>query len=173
MPTFERSSLSQKLTTMCLLSAASALLVAYAAFATATVTEHRRNETAELSALAQVLARSSQDALQFNDRKLAAQILSAAQERPALAAAVLYDRKGRPFAAWRAGRQRAASSSTACPSSARDALADATRSRQPALAAQHARLPPGGAGAGGQAAGAVMVEADQRRCGCAWRARSA
>ncbi|MGB9109298.1 MAG: hypothetical protein WCC39_11490, partial [Telluria sp.] len=75
MPTFARSSLSQKLTIMCLLSAASALLVAYAAFATATVAEHRRHEAAELGALAQVLARSSQDALQFNDRKLAGQIL--------------------------------------------------------------------------------------------------
>ena len=91
MPIFERSSLSQKLTTMCLLSAASALVVAYYAFVTTSVTAHRRNEAAELSALAQVLARSSLDALQFNDRKLAAQILSAAQERPALVAAVLYD----------------------------------------------------------------------------------
>ncbi|MGO4479647.1 response regulator [Massilia sp. 2TAF26] len=160
MPTFERSSLSQKLTTMCLLSAGCALLVAYAAFATTTVTEHRRNEAAELSALAQVLARSSQDALQFNDRKLAAQILSAAQERPALEAAVLYDRNGRPFASWRADGSRGAQLDS-LPELGRDALEEATRAAsRPWLPSMrvYRQVP---AGPGGEAAGAVMVEADQ------------
>jgi signal transduction histidine kinase/DNA-binding response OmpR family regulator/HPt (histidine-containing phosphotransfer) domain-containing protein len=161
MPTFARSSLSQKLTIMCLLSAASALLVAYAAFATATVAEHRRHETAELGALAQVLARSSQDALQFNDRKLADQILAAAQERPGLLTAVLYDRKGRPFAAWRAQGSESVHLDS-LPDLGQDALTEATRAagrpwlpsmriyRQVAL------------GAGSQPFGAIMLEGDQR-----------
>jgi two-component system sensor histidine kinase/response regulator len=161
MPTFARSSLSQKLTIMCLLPAASALLVAYAAFATATVAEHRRHETAELGALAQVLARSSQDALQFNDRKLAGQILAAASARPALQAAVLYDRKGRPFAAWRAEGSESAHLDS-LPDLSQEALTAATQAagrpwlpsmriyRQVAL------------DAGSQPFGAIMVEGDQR-----------
>jgi signal transduction histidine kinase/CheY-like chemotaxis protein/HPt (histidine-containing phosphotransfer) domain-containing protein len=161
MPIFERSSLSQKLTTMCLLSAASALVVAYFAFVTTSVTEHRRNEAAELSALAQVLARSSQDALQFNDRKLAAQILSAAQERPALVAAVLYDAKGRPFAAWRAEGADSAQLSI-LPELGKDALEEATRAAsrpwQPSMRVYRQVAP----GASGEPQGAVMVEADQR-----------
>jgi signal transduction histidine kinase/CheY-like chemotaxis protein/HPt (histidine-containing phosphotransfer) domain-containing protein len=161
MPTFARSSLSQKLTIMCLLSAASALLVAYAAFATATVAEHRRHETAELGALAQVLARSSQDALQFNDRKLADQILAAASARPALLAAVLYDRKGRPFAAWRAQGSESIQLDS-LPDLGPDALAAAT------LAASRPWLPSMriyrqvALDAGSQPFGAIMVEADQR-----------
>jgi signal transduction histidine kinase/DNA-binding response OmpR family regulator/HPt (histidine-containing phosphotransfer) domain-containing protein len=161
MPIFERSSLSQKLTTMCLLSAASALVVAYFAFVTTSVTEHRRNEAAELSALAQVLARSSQDALQFNDRKLAAQILSAAQERPALVAAVLYDAKGRPFAAWRAEGADSVQLSI-LPELGKDALEEATRAAsrpwQPSMRVYRQVAP----GASGEPQGAVMVEADQR-----------
>jgi two-component system, sensor histidine kinase and response regulator len=161
MPIFERSSLSQKLTTMCLLSAASALVVAYFAFVTTSVTGHRRNEAAELSALAQVLARSSQDALQFNDRKLAAQILSAAQERPALVAAVLYDAKGRPFAAWRAEGTDSEQLST-LPELGKDALEEATRAAsrpwQPSMRVYRQVAP----GANGEPQGAVMVEADQR-----------
>jgi two-component system sensor histidine kinase/response regulator len=162
MPTFERSSLSHKLTTMCLLSAASALLIAFAAFALATVgSEHRRNETAGLSALAQVLARSSQDALQFNDRKLAAQILSAAQERPALDAAVLYDRKGRPFASWRAEGSESAPLGT-LPDLGRDALDEATQAASRPWLPSMRVYRQVALDAGGQPAGVVMVEADQR-----------
>jgi len=161
MPTFERSSLSYKLTTMCLLSAASALLIAFVAFALASVAEHRRNEAAGLNALALVLARSSQDALQFNDRKLAAQILSAAQERPALEAAVLYDRKGRPFAAWRAEGSESAPLAT-LPDLDQDALEEATRAAsQPWLPSMrvYRQVAPD---ANGKPAGVIMVEADQR-----------
>jgi signal transduction histidine kinase/DNA-binding response OmpR family regulator/HPt (histidine-containing phosphotransfer) domain-containing protein len=146
---------------MCLLSAASALLIAFAAFALATVAEHRRSESAGLRALAQVLARSSQDALQFNDRKLAAQILSAAQERPALDAAVLYDRKGRPFAAWRAEGSESVPLAS-LPDLGQDALDEATlaasRPWLPSMRVYRQVAPD----ADGQPQGVVMVEADQR-----------
>jgi signal transduction histidine kinase/DNA-binding response OmpR family regulator/HPt (histidine-containing phosphotransfer) domain-containing protein len=102
MPKVERSSLNQKLTSMCLVSAASALLVAYLAFAVSSVLDHRRAETMQLSALAGVVAANSLDALQFNDRRLAAQVLAALQVQRNLGAAVLYDSKGRVFASWRA-----------------------------------------------------------------------
>jgi signal transduction histidine kinase/DNA-binding response OmpR family regulator/HPt (histidine-containing phosphotransfer) domain-containing protein len=99
---FERASLTQKLTSMCLLATASALLVAYLAFACTQVADHRRAESMELTALAKVAAANSLDALQFNDRRLAGQVLAALQEKSNLRMAVLYDRKGRPFASWRA-----------------------------------------------------------------------
>jgi signal transduction histidine kinase/DNA-binding response OmpR family regulator/HPt (histidine-containing phosphotransfer) domain-containing protein len=161
MPTFERSSLSQKLTSMCLLSATSALLVAYIVFALASVAEHRRSEVADLGALAQVLARSSQEALQFNDRKLAAQILAAAQERPALVAAVLYDRRGHPFAAWRAEGSEGAQLAS-LPDLGQEALEEATRAASrpwlPSLRIYRQVAPD----APGEPAGALMVEADVR-----------
>jgi signal transduction histidine kinase/DNA-binding response OmpR family regulator/HPt (histidine-containing phosphotransfer) domain-containing protein len=98
----ERSSLNRKLTSMCLQAAASALLVVYVAFAAATVAGQRRAERQELEALAAVLAQGGQDAVQFNDRRLATQLLAALEARRGLASAVLYDRKGQPFAAWHA-----------------------------------------------------------------------
>jgi signal transduction histidine kinase/DNA-binding response OmpR family regulator/HPt (histidine-containing phosphotransfer) domain-containing protein len=102
MQNLERSSLNRKLTTICLLAAASALLVAYLAFAVATVAGQRRAEQQELDALAAVLAQASLDPVQFNDRRLATQLLAALAARPHLASAVLYDRKGQPFAVWHA-----------------------------------------------------------------------
>lgn len=161
MPTFERSSLSYKLTTMCLLSAASALLIAFLAFALASVAEHRRNEAAGLNALALVLARSSQDALQFNDRKLASQILSAASARPALVGAVLYDRKGRPFAAWRVEGSESVQLDS-MPDLGQEALDEATRAAsQPWLPSMRVYRQVGPDG-GDTPAGVIMVEADQR-----------
>jgi signal transduction histidine kinase/DNA-binding response OmpR family regulator/HPt (histidine-containing phosphotransfer) domain-containing protein len=161
MPTFARSSLSQKLTIMCLLSAASALLVAYAAFATATVAEHRRHETAELGALAQVLARSSQDALQFNDRKLAGQILAASSARPALVAAVLYDSKGRPFAAWRA-QDNEGTHLDSLPDLQQEALDAATDAASRFWLPSMRIYRQATLDTGGQPFGAIMLEADQR-----------
>ncbi|SDC90978.1 Signal transduction histidine kinase [Massilia sp. PDC64] len=102
MQTLERSSLNRKLTSMCLQAAASALLVVYVAFALATVTGERREERQELEALAAVLAQGGLDAVQFNDRRLATQLLAALEARRGLASAVLYDRKGQPFAVWHA-----------------------------------------------------------------------
>jgi two-component system sensor histidine kinase/response regulator len=102
MPNPERSSLSRNLLSMCLLTAGSALLVAFLAFATAIVVRQRQVERQELEALAAVLAQGSVDAVQFNDPQLATQLLAALAARPHLASAVLYDRKGRPFASWHA-----------------------------------------------------------------------
>ncbi|MBW8900543.1 MAG: response regulator [Massilia sp.] len=107
MQNLERSSLNRKLTTMCLLAAASALLVAYFAFAVATVGGQRRAERQELDALAAVLAQASLDPIQFNDRRLATQLLAALAARPHLASAVLYDHKGQPFAEWHASGRAA------------------------------------------------------------------
>jgi len=116
----ERSSLNRKLTSMCLQAAASALLVVYVAFAVATVTGQRRAERQELDALAAVLAQGALDAVQFNDRRLGTQLLAALAARPGIAAAILYDAQGRPFAAWHADGRAAGQDGTL------DGLAPAT-----------------------------------------------
>jgi len=170
MPNLERSSLKQKLTSMCLLAAASALLVAYLAFAVSSVLAHRRAEAMQLSALAGVVAANSLDALQFNDRRLAAQVLAALQVQRSLGAAVLYDRKGRVFASWQAPHAACAESgleSGPMPASSPASMAglDAAALEQanaegslPWLRAMRVYRTVGDAGA---PAGVVMVEADQ------------
>ncbi|MFK3738725.1 hybrid sensor histidine kinase/response regulator [Massilia sp. TN1-12] len=87
---------------MCLATAGSALLVAWLAFALATVVGQRHAESMQSAALAGVLARSSADALQARNRDAATRMLDALRERETVTAAVLYDRKGQPFATWTA-----------------------------------------------------------------------
>jgi two-component system, sensor histidine kinase and response regulator len=164
MLTFERSSLNRKLTSMCLQAAASALLVVYIVFAVATVAGQRRAELQELDALAAVLAQAGLDAVQFNDRRLATQLLAALEARPRLSAAVLYDRKGRPFAAWHAAGH-AVGPDEALDGVAPDALAAAadagSRPWLPVLRVYH--VLGAAADAGGHPlppVGAVMIESD-------------
>ena len=98
---FERASLNQKLTSMCLLATAGALLVAYCVFAWNTVLDHRRAESTQMAALAAVVAADSVHALRANDRTLATTMLAALGAKDNLNTALLYDRKGRLFASWR------------------------------------------------------------------------
>jgi signal transduction histidine kinase/DNA-binding response OmpR family regulator/HPt (histidine-containing phosphotransfer) domain-containing protein len=177
----ERSSLNQKLTSMCLLVAASALLVAYIAFAASSVLAYRRAENMQLSALAGVVSANSLDALQFNDRRLATQVLASLQAQEHLSAAVLYDRKGRPFASWRAaaGADAAPQGAQAeapalpelpdllvreLPDPSPEALAEANRiASRPWLPVMRMYRAVGTGNNGGNAsAGLVMIEADQR-----------
>ncbi|MFL6634434.1 MAG: response regulator [Massilia sp.] len=161
----ERSSLNRKLTSMCLQAAASALLVVYVAFAVTTVAGERREERQELDALAAVLAQGSLDAVQFNDRRLATQLLTALEARPGLASAVLYDRKGQPFAAWHAPGHDTAGPDAALVGLDADTLAAATdagsRPWLPVLRVYRVLGAP--ADAAGRAlppVGAVMIESD-------------
>jgi len=165
MQTLERSSLNRKLTSMCLQAAASALLVVYVAFALATVTGERREERQELEALAAVLAQGGLDAVQFNDRRLATQLLAALEARRGLASAVLYDRKGQPFATWRATGQDAVDKIEALGGLDPDTVAAAadagSRPWLPVLRVYRVLGAP--AAAGGRAlppVGAVMIESD-------------
>jgi len=173
MPKLERSSLNQKLTNMCLLAAASALLVAYLAFAVTSVLAHRRAETMQLSALAGVVAANSVDALSFNDRRLAGQVLAGLQVQGNVGAAVLYDRKGQVFASWRAPQRKGASASVfnylakeppaldgLDPAALEQANADGSL---PWLRAMRTYRAVGGASSSPDAApaGVVMIEADQ------------
>jgi two-component system, sensor histidine kinase and response regulator len=95
---FERSSLNQKLTIISLLSTGTALLFVFVAFAAASMINHRHDENMQLSSFAGVVGTNSVDALLFNDRTLAENTLSALKAKEEIAGAVLYDRKGHPFA---------------------------------------------------------------------------
>jgi signal transduction histidine kinase/DNA-binding response OmpR family regulator/HPt (histidine-containing phosphotransfer) domain-containing protein len=161
----ERSSLNRKLTSMCLQAAASALLVVYVAFAVTTVAGARREERQELAALAAVLAQGGLDAVQFNDSRLATQLLAALEARPGLAAAVLYDRKGQPFAAWHAPGRDAAGPDQALGGLDADTVAAATdagsRPWLPVLRVYRVLgAPVDAAGRTLPPVGAVMIESD-------------
>jgi signal transduction histidine kinase/CheY-like chemotaxis protein len=104
MRNFERSSLDQKLTTMALVSAATALLVVFVAFAVTSVLSHRKDESMQLSSFAGVIGTNSVDALQFNDRALAGNTLAALKAKVDISRAILYDRQGALFASYRAGQ---------------------------------------------------------------------
>ncbi|QJD98658.1 response regulator [Massilia forsythiae] len=104
MPKFARSSLNQKLTGICLTAAASALLVAYLAFAVTSVLGHLQAQRLQLATLAGVVSANSLDALRSKDRRLAFQVLATLREQDNVTLAVLYDRNGRPFADWRPGQ---------------------------------------------------------------------
>jgi methyl-accepting chemotaxis protein len=166
---FERASLNRKLTSMCLLAASSALLVAYLAFACGSVLDHRRTQGAQLAALAGVTAANSLDALQFNDRRLAAQILAALRDAGDLQMAVLYDRRGHPFAVWRAAGadldKHDARDLPDLPDLSAAALADANldgaRPWLPSMRVYRAVGAAGGDANEAAPAGAVMLQADQ------------
>jgi two-component system sensor histidine kinase/response regulator len=102
MPAFERSTLSQKLTIITMLSTGAALLVVFAAFALTAVGGHREEEARQLSLLAGVVGANSASALLFGDQAQAAHTLSALSHKGDIASAVLFDRDGRLFASYRA-----------------------------------------------------------------------
>jgi hypothetical protein len=118
MPSFERSSLNTKLMVMSLMSAATALLVVFAAFAVTSVLNHRKDEGMQLSSFAGVIGANSVDALQFNDRALARHTLAALRAKVEISRAALYDRQGQPFASYRAAQ---VSDGIAVPAAADDA----------------------------------------------------
>jgi two-component system sensor histidine kinase/response regulator len=95
---FERSSLNQKLTIISFLSTGTALLFVFAAFAVTSVLNHRKDEGMQLSSFAGVIGTNSVDALLFGDRARAEGTLKALRAKEDISDAVLYDRKGKPFA---------------------------------------------------------------------------
>jgi two-component system sensor histidine kinase/response regulator len=97
---FERSSLSRKLTIISVLTTGSALLLVFLAFAIASVLTHTGEERKQLVSLADVIGANSVAPLLYADRATAAQALAALEVMEDIERAVLYDRNGRPFAAY-------------------------------------------------------------------------
>ncbi|MGX4643519.1 response regulator [Massilia sp. SYSU DXS3249] len=100
MPNPARSSLNRKLTLMSLLSTGTALLFVFVAFAVSSVLNHRDEAGSQLSSLAGVVAVNSADAIVFNDRSLAGNLLAALKTKDDISLAALYDSRGRLFAAY-------------------------------------------------------------------------
>ncbi len=104
---FERSSLSQKLTIISVLSTGTALLFVFVAFAVTSVLSHRDDEGKLLSSFAGVIGANSVASLLFKDPKQAEQTLSALKAKDEIAMAALFDRNGKLFASYVANGQSA------------------------------------------------------------------
>jgi len=95
---FKRSGLSQKLTTISIVSTGSALLLVFLAFAVTSVLSHTEDERKQLISLADVIGVNSVSALLFVDSKQAEQNLAALAVKDDIVQAALYDRDGKLFA---------------------------------------------------------------------------
>jgi len=97
---FERSGLSRKLTIISVLTTGSALLLVFFAFAITSVLTHSDDERKQLVSLADVIGAASVAPLLYADRATADQSLAALGVMDDIGQAALYDRNGKPFAAF-------------------------------------------------------------------------
>ncbi|MFZ4876875.1 response regulator [Janthinobacterium sp. Mn2066] len=104
---FHRSSISQKLTMISVLSSGCALLLVFVAFVATSVLSHKNDESRQLLALAGVIAAASVAPMQAGKPAQAEQVLAALQVREEVAQAALFDRGGRLFALYRSATQPA------------------------------------------------------------------
>ncbi|WP_312510693.1 response regulator [Massilia sp.] len=157
MPNFERSSLNQKLTLISLLTTATTLLFVFVAFAVTSVVNGRQAEAMQLASFARVIGAASAADLMLVDRDKASSTLAALGTQRCISAAVLYDRFGRPLAAY-GSQARADAALQALESVEPDALARINRDGAKLLkrymrVVQEVRH-------GDIAVGVVMIEAD-------------
>ena len=99
---FQRSSISQKLTMISVLSSGCALLLVFVAFALTSVLSHKDDEGKQLLSLAGVIGAASAAPLLAGKPAQAEQVLAALAARDEIAQAALFDRGGRLFALCRA-----------------------------------------------------------------------
>ena len=99
---FQRSSISQKLTMISVLSSGCALLLVFVAFALTSVLSHKDDEGKQLLSLAGVIGAASAAPLLAGKPAQAEQVLAALAARDEIAQAALFDRGGRLFALYRA-----------------------------------------------------------------------
>ena len=101
---FQRSSISQKLTMISVLSSGCALLLVFVAFALTSVLSHKDDEGKQLLSLAGVIGAAGAAPLLAGKsaQPQAEQVLAALAARDEVAQAALFDRGGRLFALYRA-----------------------------------------------------------------------
>ncbi|MCC7703260.1 response regulator [Janthinobacterium sp. GW460P] len=99
---FQRSSISQKLTMISVLSSGCALLLVFVAFALTSVLNHKNDEGKQLLSLAGVIGAASAAPMLLGKPAQAEQVLAALAARDEVAQAALFDRGGRLFALYRA-----------------------------------------------------------------------
>lgn len=95
---FDRSSISQKLTLISMLSTGSALLLVLIAFTLTSVVSHKESESRQLRSLAGVIGANSAGALRLADGRQAQQILAALAIKEEITQAALFDSAGKPLA---------------------------------------------------------------------------
>ncbi|HSN19873.1 MAG TPA: ATP-binding protein [Usitatibacter sp.] len=95
-----RTSISQKIMLLVLVTTASALLLSAAGLVMYDLRAYERQWTADLNLQAEILARASAPALSFDDRKTAEKDLSLIRVRPEVLAAAIYTEHGRLFATY-------------------------------------------------------------------------
>src|ERR1051325_7287230 len=83
-----------------MLTSTTALLLACAAFVAYDVGSFRKELTARVSGIAEVMAYNCAAAVDFNDAQTAEQTLAALRAQPEIMAASVYDRRGRIFAVY-------------------------------------------------------------------------
>ncbi|UGQ47812.1 hybrid sensor histidine kinase/response regulator [Massilia endophytica] len=95
---FDRSSLSQKLTLISLLSTGSALLLVFAAFTITSIHHQQASQSRQLASLADLAGTNAIAPLLAADREGAQRLLTALAAQEDLTQAVLFDRNGELFA---------------------------------------------------------------------------
>jgi signal transduction histidine kinase/DNA-binding response OmpR family regulator len=100
MQSFRDVSIKRKLIGIIMLTSTVALMLACCTFLVYELLTYRTAAVEQLTTLAQIVAESSTAALAFDDRRSAGEMLAALRAEPSLAAACIYTKDGRPFAAF-------------------------------------------------------------------------
>ncbi|MGK5073436.1 response regulator [Janthinobacterium sp. ZB1P44] len=166
---FQRSSISQKLTMISVLSSGCALLLVFVAFALTSVLSHKNDEGKQLLSLAGVIGAASAAPLLAGKsaQPQAEQVLAALAARDEIAQAALFDKGGRLFALYRAPQHETEFAGLAAPEDMDPALL-ADMAVQPVTQGSGTTLAPAmrlyhpvyRPGEPQQIIGAVLIEAD-------------
>src|SRR5579872_5011787 len=97
---FPKASIRRRLTVLIAGTTAIALLLASLAFAIAGVVSFRRSLDQKLTVMSEILGRNATAALALGDKTVARDVLATLEAEPSIESAAVFDRDGRPFAAY-------------------------------------------------------------------------
>jgi len=103
---FTDASIRWKLTVLMAGTTVLALGLAALGLGTYEVVTFRRALEQKLTVVAEIVGRNSTAALEFGDRSVATDVLTALEAEPSIEAAVIFDKDGKPFARYGAGRTK-------------------------------------------------------------------
>ena len=95
---FQNISIQRKQMLAIMLTSVAALLLACAGFVAYEVFSYRHELVSSLTSLSQMIGNNSTGALDFNDPKLAEDLLSSLRAQPDIVSACIYTKDGAPFA---------------------------------------------------------------------------
>jgi diguanylate cyclase (GGDEF)-like protein len=103
---FRDASIRWKLTVLMAGTTVLALGLAAVGLGTYEVVTFRRALEQKLTVVAEIVGRNSTAALEFGDKSVATDVLTALEAEPSIEAAVIFDKDGKPFARYGAGRTK-------------------------------------------------------------------